>query len=74
MKKYRKPPRKRTSLHHRLCRSLGGRNDDRNISVVTANKHRAWHSLFNNMSAHEICAVANTIWLDPDYRFICIRR
>lgn len=64
--------------HHRLPRSLNGNrhvvNGHNNISYVQQNHHRAWHNIFRNYTAQEICAIINDVWLDPNYKFICIPR
>lgn len=53
--------------HHRKPQSLGGENTDRNKSYVSVLRHRAWHTLFENMDPYEIAKVINDIWLDRDY-------
>lgn len=60
--------------HHRKPTSIGGANDDRNVSHVSVNKHRAWHTLFKNMTAQEIAKTINDTWLDQDYIFVVERR
>lgn len=63
--------------HHKKPQSKGGKrfvNGHHNIVRVPVVKHRAWHSLFENLSAQEICALINQVWLDPDYKFICTKR
>lgn len=37
--------------HHRKPRRLGGSNSGNNISFVTRDKHDAWHTLFDSLSA-----------------------
>ena len=67
----------RKSRHHRKPRSLGGKrfvNRHKNISLVSVTLHRAWHALFLNLSAQEICAIINEVWLNPEYKFVCERR
>lgn len=46
-------PNQRTK-HHRLPESLGGATSKKNISFVPRYKHRAWHILFDNLSAIEV--------------------
>ena len=58
--------------HHRLPKSLGGSNSNRNISFVTQTQHRGWHTLFSNHTAPTICGIINEKWLDPAYKFICV--
>ena len=62
------------SRHHRLPRSIGGTDDERNISLVPRYLHEAWHSLFSNHSSETIAAIINERWLDPDYRFVVERK
>jgi hypothetical protein len=49
-------------------------NAPENISVVPANKHRAWHMLWADKHPEEIAEIINAVWLDPAYKFICVRR
>jgi hypothetical protein len=60
--------------HHRKPRSRGGNSKARNISLVTREKHEAWHLLFRNASPYQIAEIINAIWLDADYVFICEAR
>lgn len=64
--------------HHKLARSNGGNchvvNGHRNIVYVPVKKHRAFHTLFENLSAQAICQIINDTWLDPNYQFICVPR
>ncbi len=62
------------SKHHRRPRSLNGLSTPENISIVDIKKHQAYHTLFNNMEAPEICKVLNRVWIDPSYVFICVRK
>jgi len=55
--------------HHRRPQSLDGCDQDWNISVLPEKKHQAWHCLFENMSAFEICKVINEKYLDTRYVF-----
>jgi hypothetical protein len=68
---------RRTDRHHKKCQSKGGKryvNGHHNIVRVPVFKHQAWHTLFGNLSAQDICAIINQIWLDPEYKFICVKR
>jgi len=56
-----------TSMHHRRPRSLGGTNENRNLSKVCPKKHEAFHLLFGNENVYEIARILNQIWLDPGY-------
>jgi hypothetical protein len=60
--------------HHRKPSSIGGTDDEENISIVPFNQHCAWHLLFANHSAETIAAIINERWLDTDYMFICVPR
>jgi hypothetical protein len=66
--------RVKPSRHHRKCRSLGGSDHKRNISLVPPAQHRAWHTLFENMTPEMIAFTINEIWLDPDYEFVVRKR
>lgn len=48
-----------TEEHHRRPRSIGGSSNPGNISNVTPEQHRAWHVLFGNMNAMQICDLIN---------------
>lgn len=63
----------RVNRHHRKPKSRGGDNSVGNISRVEVNKHRAWHTLFENMTAQEIANEINRTWIDPEY-FLVVRR
>jgi hypothetical protein len=60
--------------HHRKCRSNGGTNDARNISIVDQTQHRAYHCLFQNMTPEEVAKVLTKTWVDPDYIILAIRK
>ena len=60
--------------HHRLPTSIGGSDDPANISMVSETKHQAWHTLFQNKSAIEICKEINEVWLDPKYELVIVNR
>lgn len=68
------PKRRHGDRHHRKPKSLGGKDDDRNISFVPVKQHRAWHTLFRNESPQEIARRINLAWLDPDFYFVCVPR
>ena len=59
--------------HHRRPRSMGGDNSDRNISIVNAKQHRAYHVLFFNKDPIEIARLLNEYWIDPDWHFIAVK-
>jgi len=60
--------------HHRKCKSNGGTNEDRNISVIPSWKHRCWHLLFNNREAPNIARYINNVFLDPDWELVARRK
>ena len=71
--------KKHHDWHHRKPRSLGKpsrceSNDPANLSHVSVVKHRAWHTIFANLSAADIAKLITQVWLDPDYYFVCIPR
>lgn len=65
---------KKLTRHHRLPTSIGGTDDEKNISMVTDTKHQAWHTLFQNKHAVEICKEINDTWLDPKYELVIVNR
>jgi hypothetical protein len=54
-------------IHHRRPKSLGGSNKPSNLSLVEAQKHRAWHTLFDNKDVPEVIRLINKYWIDPSY-------
>ena len=60
--------------HHRKCKSRGGDNSPANISWVHWRLHNAWHLLFDNLPPEIVCRIINTIWIDPHYKFVCVKR
>lgn len=56
--------------HHRKPISIGGSDEERNLSWVKDNKHKAWHLLFSNMTAYEIVNEINKYYLDPDFKMV----
>lgn len=69
-----KRKRQQLTVHHRKPRSRGGSNEPSNISHVKHNLHMHWHGLFDNHSPEEICEIINLVWIDPDYKFVCIKK
>lgn len=67
-------PRKVMTKHHRKCRSNGGTDSPKNISIVSEKSHQAWHTIFQDMNPEEIAQVINSVWLDPAYYFECRKR
>lgn len=65
---------RKKSQHHRKPRSLGGLSTPKNISMVSINQHEAFHTNFSNMTVPEICDELNKVWIDPDYKIICVKR
>lgn len=66
--------REEMSTHHKLPRSLGGGNDERNLVELSVKKHQAWHTLFQNYSADKIAAEINQRYIDPDYHLVAVKR
>jgi hypothetical protein len=66
-------PRYRPTKHHRKPRSIGGGNEPRNISMVPCYQHEAWHAIVLNHTAFTIQYMLNDKYLDPDYKFICVK-
>jgi len=62
------------STHHRKPRSIGGTNEDRNISELSVSRHRAWHILFQNWPAQRIADEINARYLDPDFEMVVWRK
>ena len=60
----------RLTVHHRRCKSNGGRNQPENLVYVDQLKHRAWHILFGNMKIDQIAYVLNNTWIDPRFKLI----
>jgi hypothetical protein len=50
------------SRHHRDPKSLGGSDDDRNISIVIKSEHKAWHNLFDNLPVLDVFRLFNFYW------------
>jgi hypothetical protein len=59
--------------HHRRPTSIGGSfNDPANIFYVEKRKHDAWHILFGNMNAYQICTCLDHIKYKPsNLRVFC---
>jgi hypothetical protein len=60
------------SRHHRKCRCNNGGDEPSNISVVSQSKHDIFHAMFGCMTPPEIAEELNKVWLDKEYKFICI--
>ena len=65
---------KTLTKHHRLPKSLGGSDAQRNISMVPEDMHVAYHKLFLNGNAGTVARILNAIWIDPDVKLIVVRR
>lgn len=61
------------SKHHRKPRSIGGKNNPENISMVPVREHRLWHAQFYNMTAEETFNQINRVWFDPAYTIILVK-
>lgn len=73
--KERRLEREKLTRHHRRPTSIGGSDDEANISMVSEKKHQAWHTLFRNMTVFEIAEEINQNFLDAKYQFeVNIRR
>jgi hypothetical protein len=62
------------STHHRKPRSIGGKNDPRNVILLPFAKHEAWHLLFANFTPEQIAEEINRLYLDPDYELIARKK
>ena len=62
--------------HHKKPQHLGGKSNKHNISMLSEAEHHAWNVLtnFNQLLPHEIARLINEKYLDPDYRFNCIKK
>jgi hypothetical protein len=62
-----------TEEHHRRPRSLGGSTNTPNISYVNDKMHKAWHVLFGNMNAMQICKDLNKIkdFVPEGFTIVC---
>ena len=60
--------------HHRKCKSNGGTYAKRNISKVKPNEHQAFHILFSNRDTFGIVEILNTIWIDPDFKLVVVKK
>lgn len=66
---------KRKTRHHRRSKALGGGDDEKNISIVSERRHRAWHILFHGeKEIQEIVRELNEVWIDPDFKLIIIKK
>lgn len=66
---------KQMTRHHRKSRFLGGTSQEKNISLVTREKHEAWHMNFpGHMDPFDIARVINDTFLDPDFVLVPIRK
>ena len=74
LKKEKKLAQVAQDKHHRMPKSLGGADEGENISVVTLNKHRAYHALFQNGNPYRVAAILNQTWISLDYELIVRRR
>jgi len=64
--------RHKLTRHHRLPTSIGGKNDESNISFISEYQHSAWHAIASNHSAPTIGFILNEKFLDPAYKFVCV--
>lgn len=54
-----------TEEHHRRPKSIGGTCKSFNISYLTSQEHRDWHTIVGNMNAYQICTLFNHIKYKP---------
>ena len=57
--------------HHRRPRSIGGSKDPANISKISIRIHKAWHIIFGNMSAEQICNYINENFKPKGLTLVC---
>jgi hypothetical protein len=62
------------SHHHRKCRSNGGNGDKGNLVEVDRDRHNFWHAMFRNMKPDEIVDEINSVWIDPEFKVMLLRR
>ena len=62
------------SLHHRKPVSLGGTNDERNLSELSTSRHRAWHTCFQNWTPERIAQEISRRYIDPDYKMVAVKK
>jgi len=62
--------------HHRKPVCLGGKSNKSNISILTEKQHWAWNIITNNnqLLPHEIARLINEKYLDPEYKFNCVKK
>lgn len=53
--------------HHKRCVSNGGDDSPDNVVLISDVKHRAFHTLFENMDAYGIAEKLNSIYIDSRY-------
>jgi len=71
---HRERPADSDSTHHRKPRSIGGGNDDRNLSSLSVSKHRAWHTITQNWDVYRIARELNERYIDPDYELVVFKK
>jgi hypothetical protein len=49
-------------------------NEDRNITLVRPEYHRAYHLLFGNLLPNEMAELLNEVWISPDYYLVAFPR
>jgi hypothetical protein len=60
--------------HHRKCLANNGKDIPSNMSHPTGKQHKAWHTLTGHMSPWNIAHFFNEVFLDPEYKFLVVRR
>lgn len=66
--------KKRKTKHHRKALANGGSDSWDNISMVTEQKHRAFHLCFANFTPEQLAFELNRVWIDTDYVMIAVNR
>ena len=61
---------KEMSRHHKKMRSNGGKTSSRNVILIKDNLHRAFHTVFGNMTPPEMARLLTEVYIDPDYRMV----
>jgi len=62
------------TVHHRLCKSNGGGDEESNLSYVPHHLHVSFHNLFSNHSVHGIALILNEKWIEKKYKLIVVER
>jgi hypothetical protein len=66
--------RDKMTRHHRHEKVNGGNDSGENISIVTQERHRAWHYLFGTRHPRDIARYITNVWIDPKWKLIAVPR